>query len=176
MSTYRLVIYAFKDITAFILDCLKKEHQLELDIYYVKNADEAHSGLERHEANIAFMSYDDTLSMRWQQNYSDILAFLPVHAGILDLCGTVGPTKKNKIGIDTDTGYARALRYYFRKNFLKDNDKSLLEWVFAGSTDISSVQDKKSCNPPFARDSLNILYNTFRHIVNTLCRNAAQIR
>jgi hypothetical protein len=153
LSTLR--ISAFRDITAFMLETIQQDEGLVLQINYVKNADEAHDDLKRQQADIVFMSYDDTLSMALQDGYNDIAAFLPVHGGLLDLCGALDPASgKNRVGIDTDTGYARALRLYLRT---RDPDGyPALDWQKVGATDIryeklrDGLIDATLLNPPFS--------------------------
>jgi hypothetical protein len=104
-----LKISAFKDITAFILDQMSRRHSIVLDVSYVKDASQAHEDLITQRADLVFMSYDDTLSIALEDNHRDIVAVMPVHGGILDLCGDIDiAIGKVNIGIDTDTGYTCA--------------------------------------------------------------------
>ena len=152
-----LHISAFKDITAFLLDRVSQDYGLKLEINYVKNADEAHEDLRQQRADIVFMSYDDTLSMAVQEGYSDIAAFLPVHGGLLDLCGTLDlAAGKNRLGIDTETGYARALRLFLRDRYPDQRDYGQLQWLKKGATNIryerllDGTLDATLLNPPYS--------------------------
>ena len=84
-----LNISAFKDISAFILETGKAEHLISANIKYVKDSEEAHSDLINQQADVVFMSYDDTLSLALEDNYSDIVAAMPIHGGMLNLCGKI---------------------------------------------------------------------------------------
>lgn len=76
-----------------------------MQLKWVKNADEAHADLRSWQADLACMSYDDTLSMALQEDYNDIVAAWPMHGSMMNLCGTVDVAKGFKyVGIDTDTG------------------------------------------------------------------------
>ncbi|MFZ4699438.1 MAG: ABC transporter substrate-binding protein [Candidatus Methylumidiphilus sp.] len=152
-----LRISAFKDISAFLLASLRQDEGFRLRVEYVQNADEAHDDLKRHKADIVFMSYDDTLSMAVQDGYRDIAAFMPVHGGLLDLCGALDlAAGKNRVGIDTDTGYARALRLCLRKRYPEPEDYRQLQWRKVGATNIRFEQlrdgqiDATLLNPPFS--------------------------
>ncbi|QMT60679.1 hypothetical protein [Legionella sp. PC997] len=149
-----LQISAFKDILSFILETQKNDL---IHIKYVKDANEAHRDLKDKRADIVFMSYDDTLSMVFEEEYADIAAIMPVHGGILDLCGSID-LKKNTIrtGIDTPTGYARLLRLYLKQHYPEEYGK--FNWVFAGATNLRYEQIKRHLlditllNPPFSYD------------------------
>ncbi|WP_454781131.1 hypothetical protein [Legionella sp. WA2022007384] len=149
-----LKISAFKDIVSFILETGKNDL---INIKYVKDANEAHSDLKDKKADVVFMSYDDTLSMVLQENYPHVAAIMPVHGGILDLCGRID-LKKNTIitGIDTPTGYARLLRLYLMQHYPEDYEK--FDWVLAGATNLRYEQlkhhllDITLLNPPFSYD------------------------
>lgn len=149
-----LHISAFNDISAFILASIRQEG-FTLRIKYVKNANEAHDDLKRQQADVVFMSYDDTLSMALQDGYRDIAAFLPIHGGLLDLCGVLDPASgKNRVGIDTNTGYARALRLYLRTR--DPGGYPALDWQQVGATDRRYAKlrdgliDATLLNPPFS--------------------------
>ncbi|MBE9241821.1 hypothetical protein [Synechocystis salina] len=151
-----LKISAFKDISAFLLTTLQSQTSINLDIKYVKNADEAHQDLKQNLAHIILMSYDDTLSIALEEQYSDILAILPIHGGMLDLCGEIDlQTNKNRIGIDTDSGYARALRLFLRHRYSPEDYGKLL-FIKAGATNIryealrDNSLDVTLLNPPFS--------------------------
>ncbi|MBJ7898876.1 MAG: hypothetical protein GC158_02895 [Cyanobacteria bacterium RI_101] len=151
-----LKISTFKDISAFLLTAAQQKSNLNLEIKYVKNADEAHQDLLDNNADIVFMSYDDTLSVSLQDKYPEILALFPIHGGILDLCGAIDlENGKNRIGIDTDTGYARALRFYLRQKFTPEQYESL-NFVKAGATNFRYEQligdqlDATLLNPPYS--------------------------
>ena len=150
-----LRISAFRDICAFILETIGNRGGPGLDITYVKNADAAHADLMQRRADIVFMSYDDTLSVALQDRYPDIAAFLPVHGGILDLCGRLDRTGPTRVGIDTDSGYARALRRFLRER-LGEPRYAQLTWVKAGATDLRAERlqagdiDATLLNPPFS--------------------------
>lgn len=78
---------------------------LDIQLKWVRNADEAHADLRSWAADLASMSYDDTLSMALQENYPDVVAAWPVHASMMNLCGTIDVSKGLVyVGIDTDTG------------------------------------------------------------------------
>ena len=152
-----LRISAFRDITAFILDTAKGNGLMAVDVKYVKDADEAHADLKTHQADIVFMSYDDTLSLALQDHYSDIAAVMPVHGGILDLCGEIDPGRgKTLVGIDTDSGYARALRHYLHGRYPAPEDYAKLQWIRAGATNIryekliAGQLDATLLNPPYS--------------------------
>lgn len=107
-----------------------------LDVSYVTNAEEAHSDLKTGKADVVFMSYDDTLSIFFQETFSDILAVWPEHGGILSLCGAVDTAQnRTRVGIDTDSGYARALRLYLKQT-MSVADYERITWVYAGATNI----------------------------------------
>ncbi|MDG2991604.1 hypothetical protein L3556_11775 [Candidatus Synechococcus calcipolaris G9] len=155
-----LKISAFKDISAFVLTQLAQESnialEVKLDIKYVKNADEAHQDLIQRKSDIVLMSYDDTLSIALKHHFSEILALLPIHGGILDLCGHINIAGNQKnIGIDTDSGYARALRFYLKIKY-SPKDYERLTWVKAGATNLRYEQlkagsiDATLLNPPFS--------------------------
>ncbi len=152
-----LKISAFKDISAFLLSQIQQEETINLEIKYVKNADEAHEDLKTHQADIVLMSYDDTLSIALEDHYLDITAFLPIHGGMLDLCGTLNlKTGQQRIGIDTNTGYARALRYYLHYQYPNNEDYQQFIWIQAGATNIryEKLRDRQIdatlLNPPFS--------------------------
>ncbi len=156
-ATPPLQIAAFRDISAFLLETVRKDYAVALQITYVKNADEAHTRLRRQQADIVFMSYDDTLSMALQEQYGEIAAFMPIHGGLLDLCGTLDlAANKNRVGIDTDTGYARALRRYLRDRLSNADAYRQLVWIMAGATDLryeklrAQELDATLLNPPFS--------------------------
>jgi hypothetical protein len=88
-KTTPLKIYTFKDISEFVFTLAKSKFNLDVDIYYVNNANESHVALKNNEAEIVLMSYDDTLSVMFEDKYDDIVAVMPVHKGILDLCGRI---------------------------------------------------------------------------------------
>ncbi len=47
------------------------------------------------------------------ENDPEVRAVLPLHSGMLTVCGHLDLCAgQRKIRIDTDTGYARVLRYY----------------------------------------------------------------
>jgi hypothetical protein len=151
-----LKISAFKDISAFLLAAVQQQSNLNLEIKYVKNADEAHQDLFDNNADIIFMSYDDTLSVSLQDKYPEILALFPIHGGILDFCGHIDlETGQTRIGIDTDTGYARALRFYLGQKFTSEEYESL-NFVKAGATNlryeqlISNQINATLLNPPYS--------------------------
>lgn len=132
-----LLIAAFKDITAFILETGQRKGLFNIDVAYVQNADEAHSDLTTRKKELVLMSYDDTLSVALQDKYADIEAVAPVHGGILDLCGGLDLAQgKTVVGIDTDSGYARALRRYLRNVYPDQSDYAKIRWVYAGATNL----------------------------------------
>lgn len=154
-----LNISAFKDITAFILETAESENLIQAKIKYVKDADEAHSDLTTAKADLVFMSYDDTLSMALESGYSEVAAIAPVHGGILTLSGEIDlSNNKNKIGIDTNTGYARALRYYLHQRYTTE-EYNQLTWIFAGATNLRVTKllnheiDATLLNPPYSYQS-----------------------
>lgn len=151
---------------------MQEDYALNLDIKYVKNANEAHDDLMQQHADIVFMSYDDTLSMAVQDNYHDIAAFMPIHGGILDLCGNLDLyAGKNRVGIDTNTGYARALRLYMRNRYPNYQDYQQISWLMAGATNVryeklmDSQIDATLLNPPFS-------YQDGIHCIGALSGNA----
>ena len=76
-----------------------------MQLKWVQNADEAHADVRTWQADLACMSYDDTLSMALQENYRDIVAAWPMHGSMMNLCGNIDVAKGLKyVGIDTDTG------------------------------------------------------------------------
>lgn len=152
-----LTIAAFKDITAFILETGQRRGLFNIDVAYVKNADEAHSDLTTRKRELVFMSYDDTLSLALQDKYADIEAVAPVHGGVLDLCGSLDLTRsKNLVGIDTDSGYARALRRYLRQRLPNQSDYAKISWAYAGATNLryKKLVDEELqatlLNPPYS--------------------------
>ncbi|MBD2653776.1 DUF4114 domain-containing protein [Synechocystis sp. FACHB-383] len=154
--TPTLKISAFKDISAFLLSTLQPQLDINLEIKYVKNADEAHQDLFDNNADIVLMSYDDTLSLSLEDKYSAILALFPIHGGILDLCGEIDPeANKNRIGIDTNTGYARALRSYLSQKLTPEEYQNL-DFIKAGATNlrydelINNQIDATLLNPPYS--------------------------
>jgi ABC-type nitrate/sulfonate/bicarbonate transport system substrate-binding protein len=171
-SQIPLRISAFKDISAFILETIQKDDNFNLKIKYVKDANEAHEDLKNHSADIVFMSYDDTLSVALQENYDDIAAFMPIHGGILDLCGKIDlATHENRVGIDTNSGYARALRVYLHHYFSNIEDYHQLHWPQVGATNlryqklIDGKIDATLLNPPFS-------YQSSVHRIATLTHNS----
>ncbi|MGL5035840.1 MAG: hypothetical protein ACRC6M_18800 [Microcystaceae cyanobacterium] len=149
-------ISAFKDISAFLLTKLQENSSFNLEIKYVQNADEAHQDLKESKADMVFMSYDDTLSLALEDKYADILAILPIHGGILDLTGEIDlEAGKNKVGIDTNSGYARALRLYLGQKYDQEQYQNL-SFEKAGATNlryeklITNQIDATLLNPPFS--------------------------
>lgn len=156
-SSQLLTIYAFKDITAFVLETAKSENLIKANIKYVTNADEAHSDLIDGKADLVFMSYDDTLSMSIEGGCNKITAVAPIHGGILSLCGDINLVQnKNRIGIDTNTGYARALRFYLHERYPTDLEYNKLQWLFEGATNLRVIDllngetDASLLNPPYS--------------------------
>jgi hypothetical protein len=156
-SPQSLSISAFKDITAFVLETAASEHLIKANIKYVKNADEAHGDLMESKADLVFMSYDDTLSIAIDNGYENVAAFAPIHGGILSLCGDINPMQnKNRIGIDTDTGYARALRFYLHQRYPSDLEYNQLDWLYTGATNLRVIEllngniDATLLNPPYS--------------------------
>ena len=153
-----LRVAAFKDVSAFLLASVQQDYGFKLRVSYVQNADEAHDDLRQHKADIVFMSYDDTVSMAVQDGYRDIAAFMPVHGGMLDLCGALDlAAGQNRVGIDTDTGYARALRRYLRNRYPDPADYRQLQWLKVGATNLryerlrdGGLIDATLLNPPFS--------------------------
>ena len=150
-----LQISAFKDISAFIFYEAQQRFNFNANIYYVIDANEAHSNLMDKSADIVFMSYDDTLSIALQNNYSDIAAIMPVHYGILDLCGSIDlALGQDKIGIDTETGYARALKYYLTRTYTAV-DYTKFTFPQIGATNLRYLElvagtvNATLLNPPF---------------------------
>ncbi|MBX9867190.1 MAG: hypothetical protein K2Y14_09745, partial [Burkholderiales bacterium] len=136
-SPQELNISTFKDISAFVLETAQNENLIKANIKYVKNATEAHSDLIESKTDLVFMSYDDTLSMAIENDCKHIAAVAPIHGGILSLCGEINLTQnKNKIGIDTNTGYARALRFYLHQLYPTDLEYNQLHWLFEGATNL----------------------------------------
>jgi len=157
-SVDRLKISAFKDITAFVLDQMARSALMALEVTYVKNATQAHDDLKEQRADLVFMSYDDTLSIALEEDHRDIVAVMPVHGGILDLCGEIDMASgKVNIGIDTNTGYARALRAYLKKRYSRE-DYERLKFPFVGATNIryevllkkNGGLDATLLNPPYS--------------------------
>lgn len=151
-----LKISAFRDIASFLLTILQTESDLNLEIKYVQNADEAHQDLKENRADLVFMSYDDTLSVSLEDQYPEVIALQPIHGGILDLCGKIDIANgKTKIGIDTDSGYARVLRAYLQSIY-SEADYQKLEFIKAGATNIRAEKlqngelDATLLNPPFS--------------------------
>ena len=164
VNSLPLRLSVFKDISAFVLNQLKS-YETSLAIHYVKNADEAHSDLKEQRVDLVLMSYDDTLSIAIEERYPEIVAVMPVHGGILDLCGRIEidaegvmsnmPRIVTTIGIDTDTGYARALRQYLKKTYSPKQYESL-RMTYAGATNLRFERlldgeiDATLLNPPFS--------------------------
>lgn len=151
-----LKISAFKDITAFVLEQMSDNPDMPVTVKYVKDATEAHGDLKHQKADLVFTSYDDTLSIALQENHPGIVAVMPVHGGILDLCGRINPEAGNtKIGIDTDSGYARALRQYLRSAYSTE-DFAKLQFTYAGATNlryellVKGEIDATLLNPPYS--------------------------
>lgn len=166
ISSSSLKISAFKDISAFVFYEAQQRFNLMTKVHYVVDANEAHHHLINKVADIVFMSYDDTLSIVMQDNYSDIIGVLPVHSGILDLCGDIDLLSgKNKIGIDTETGYARALCYYLQHNYPRDYKQ--FELLYTGATNLrydKLVQHEINAtllNPPFSYDNVKCIVRVF---------------
>ncbi|PRW58521.1 bacterial extracellular solute-binding 3 family [Chlorella sorokiniana] len=150
-----LTIAAFKEFTAFILEGAEAAGVPMGEVTWVKNADEAHQYLESGERDVVFMSYDDTLSITLGDGFNGTAIVYPVHGGMLSLCGSVDPAaNKTTVGIDTTTGYARALRYYLSTS-LSPEQYEALNWVKAGATNIrfqallDGSLDATLLNPPF---------------------------
>ncbi|PRW58344.1 NMT1 THI5 like [Chlorella sorokiniana] len=153
--TRPLKIGAFKDFTAYILDGARAAGVPMEDITWVKNADEAHQYLVSGERDVVFMSYDDTLSVTLGDGFNGTAITYPVHGGMLALCATVDPSaNKTVVGIDTNTGYARALRYHLSTSLSPEEYESL-NWVKAGATELryqallNGSLDATLLNPPF---------------------------
>eukprot|EP00884_Botryococcus_braunii_P008420 jgi/Botrbrau1/1757/Bobra.0217s0013.1 len=137
-----LHISSFKDIEEFFLGLVKDNLTgiLDVQVKYVKNANEAHGDLKSGAADLVYMSYDDTLSMALLEDFDDVLAAWPVHYSMMNLCGTIDVAKGlTHVGIDTDTGYARMLRNILKKN-LSSDDYSKINWVYAGGTNLRYEQ------------------------------------
>ncbi len=152
-----LRISAFRDISAFVLEGLSADPAFALKVHYVANADEAHADLKERRADLVFMSYDDTISIYVQDGYTDIAAVMPVHGGILDLCGRLDTTTARiRVGIDTDSGYARALRLHLHRQFPAPADYGRIDWIRAGATNlrydqlVAGTLDATLLNPPFS--------------------------
>jgi hypothetical protein len=168
-SNLPLQISAFKDISAFIFHEAQQRYNLNANIHYVQNDNEAHNDLMNKTAEIVFMSYDDTLSIALQDKCSDIAAVIPVHFGILDLCGSINLPTQNIIGIDTDSGYARALRYYLTQTY---TTSEYAEFIFtkAGATNLrytalsNGALNATLLSPPFSYEPgtavMERMYNT----------------
>jgi hypothetical protein len=159
-SPPRLKVSAFKDITAFLLECVAARGRVALDVRFVADADEAHRDLQSGGADLVFLSYDDCLSMALIDRWSDLIVAFPVHGGILDLCGRFDPTSAPRVGIDTETGYARALRLFLREHLGADG-YARIEWVKAGATNLryqrlrDRALDATLLNPPWScRDGI----------------------
>ena len=82
---------------------------------------------------------------------------MPIHGGILDLCGAIDlAANHNRVGIDTNSGYARALRVYLQHQFPKAQDYQQLVWVMAGATNLRYEKlrdgeiDATLLNPPYS--------------------------
>lgn len=88
-SSEPLNISAFRDITSFILETARLLSGLNFSIHYVQDADEAHQDIVSGRRELVFMSYDDTLTLLLEEKFEDIQAVLPIHGGILDLCGSL---------------------------------------------------------------------------------------
>lgn len=156
-SPQELNISTFKDISAFVLETAKSENLIYANIKYVKNATEAHSDLIESKTDLVFMSYDDTLSMAIENGCKQIAAVAPIHGGILSLCGEINLAQnKNKIGIDINTGYARALRFYLHQLYPTDLEYNQLHWLFEGATNLRVIDllngeaDASLLNPPYS--------------------------
>lgn len=156
-SPQELNISAFNDISAFVLETTQNVHLIKANIKYVKNANEAHSDLIESKTDLVFMSYDDSLSIAIENDYKQIVAVAPIHGGILSLCGEINLTQnKNKIGIDTDTDYARALRLYLHQLYPTDLEYNQLHWSFAGASNLRVTElltgniDAALLNPPYS--------------------------
>jgi len=156
-ETQPLKISAFRDISAFILESANQEGLIDVNVSYVKNADEAHQDLLSGSSECVFMSYDDLLSLVLQDNNKDSEAMFPVHGGILYFCGEIDINKnKTQIGIDTNTGYARALRYYLHQKYPLSQQYNVLQWKYVGATNLRAVLLQESkidatlLNPPYS--------------------------
>jgi len=156
-SAQELNISTFKDISAFMLETAHNEILIKANIKYVKNAKKAHSDLIESKTDLVFMSYDDTLSMAIENDCNQIAAVAPIHGGILSLCGEINLAQnKNKIGIDTNTGYARALRFYLHQLYPTDLEYNQLHWLFESATNLRVIDllngetDASLLNPPYS--------------------------
>lgn len=150
---FDLSVAAFRDITAFILQ--GGASPLIASPTYVADADQAHSFLKNATADVVFMSYDDTLSIYFDEAYTNVRAVLPVHGGILNFTGELNlETGKNVVGIDTESGYARALIYYLHEQY--GDDFSEIELAQVGATNlryqllVDGNIDATLLNPPFS--------------------------
>jgi hypothetical protein len=163
MSTFaappRLRVSAFKDITAMLLEAVAARRRVALDVRFVANADEAHSDLKGGAADLVFLSYDDCLSLALIDGWAGLGVVFPVHGGILDLCGRLDPAAAPRVGIDTDTGYARALRLLLRGRL--GDAYPRVQWVKAGATNLrygalrDGTLDATLLNPPWScRDGI----------------------
>ena len=156
-SPQELNISTFKNISAFVLETAQNAHLIKANIKYVKNAKKAHSDLIESKTDLVFMSYDDTLSMAIENDCNQIAAVAPIHGGILSLCGEINLTQnKTKIGIDTNTGYARALRFHLHQLYPTDLEYNQLHWLFEGATNLRVIDllngetDASLLNPPYS--------------------------
>lgn len=156
-SPQELNISTFKNISAFVLETAQNAHLIKANIKYVKNAKKAHSDLIESKTDLVFMSYDDTLSMAIENDCNQIAAVAPIHGGILSLCGEINLTQnKTKIGIDTNTGYARALRFHLHQLYPTDLEYNQLHWLFEGATNLRVAEllsgniDATLLNPPYS--------------------------
>ena len=105
----------------------------------VANADEIRERVLRGINPIAAMSLDDAIGIRYGENPAgrDLTVIAGVHRGFLELMvapdiAQVEELRGRRIGIDTETGYARALIELLRRASLRrDHDFSV---VRAGAT------------------------------------------
>lgn len=156
-------IASFNDIDGFLLYQMQNALGMRVgNITYVRNANEIHQYIETGIIDLGFMSYDDTLSIALTDNFTGNSAAYPVHGGILSLCGKLDVyANKTRVGIDTDTGYARALRAYLHSVYPNPSDYNKLQWVYAGATNIRAERlsagaiDATLLNPYFSTE-----YNT----------------
>lgn len=156
----RLKVSAFKDIIAFLLEAVHGRGHIALAVRFVANADEAHRDLKDGGADLVFLSYDDCLSLALVDGWRDLGVVLPVHGGILDLCGRLDGIAAPRVGIDTDTGYARALRLVLRQRLGAGGD-ARVQWIKAGATNLryehlrDGSLDATLLNPPWScRDGI----------------------
>lgn len=168
MTETGMSLALFRDATATLLSVAEQLHAADPTrpavppVYFVKNADEAHTLALNGPNPIVGMSLDDVLacSQMAQPSARQMAIIWGVHRGFLQLIARPGITgiadlKGKRVAVDTDTGYASALYEILRRNGI--DRRHDLEIVYAGATDLRYAKllkgefDASLLGAPFTR-------------------------